>query len=76
MADHPGRRVAEANKRELRLRLRELARRAGAREAALLGDQLVLLFEGAYSSAQTFGANGPAAAVADAAAALIEGAVD
>jgi AcrR family transcriptional regulator len=74
--DHPGRRVAEANKRELRLRLRELARRAGAREPALLADQLVLLFEGAYSSAQTFGANGPAAAVADAAAALIEGAVD
>jgi AcrR family transcriptional regulator len=70
--DHPGRRVAEANKRELRRRLRELARRAGAREPALLGDQLVLLFEGAYISAQTFGANGPAAAVVDAAEALIE----
>jgi AcrR family transcriptional regulator len=70
--DHPGRHVAEANKRELRRRLRELARLAGAHEPALLGDQLVLLFEGAYISAQIFGANGPAAAVADAAAALIE----
>jgi AcrR family transcriptional regulator len=70
--DHPGRHVAEANKRELRRRLRLLARLAGAHEPALLGDQLVLLFEGAYISAQIFGANGPAAAVADAAAALIE----
>jgi AcrR family transcriptional regulator len=69
---HPGRHVAEANKRELRRRLRELARLAGAHAPALLGDQLVLLFEGAYISAQIFGANGPAAAVADAAAALIE----
>jgi AcrR family transcriptional regulator len=71
-ADHPGRRVAEAHKRELRRRLRELARLAGALEPALLGDQLVLLFEGAYTSAQTFGANGPAVAVVEAAETLIE----
>jgi AcrR family transcriptional regulator len=71
-ADHPGRRVAEAHKRELRRRLRELARLAGALEPALLGDQLVLLFEGAYTSAQTFGANGPAVAVVEAAERLIE----
>ena len=69
---HPGRQVAEANKHELRRRLRALARRAGAREPALLADQLVLLFEGAYISGQTFGANGPAAAVADAAEALLD----
>jgi AcrR family transcriptional regulator len=69
---HPGRRVAEANKRELRRRLGELARDAGARAPAQLADQLVLLFEGAYVSAQTFGANGPAATVAAAAEALIE----
>ena len=70
--DHPGRRVAEANKRELRRRLRGLAREAGAHEPGRLADQLVLLFEGAYSSVQTFGADGPAAAVAAAAEALIE----
>jgi AcrR family transcriptional regulator len=69
---HPGRQVAEANKRELRRRLRELARRVGAREPMLLADQLVLLFEGAYISGQTFGANGPAAAVAEAAEALLD----
>jgi AcrR family transcriptional regulator len=70
--DHPARRVAEANKRELRRRLTELARTAGARDAAALADQLVLLFEGAYSSAQTYGARGPAGAVAAAAEAVID----
>jgi AcrR family transcriptional regulator len=69
--DHPARRVAEANKRELRRRLRGLARAAGARGAKGLADQLMLLFEGAYSSAQTCGARGPATAVAAAAEALL-----
>ena len=68
---HPARRVAEANKRELRRRLRQLARAAGARDATALADQLMLLFEGAYSSAQTCGARGPAVAVAKAADALL-----
>jgi AcrR family transcriptional regulator len=70
--EHLGRRVAEANKRALRRRLLDLAKAAGARDPALLADQLVLLFEGAYSSALTFGANGPAGAVAAAADALID----
>ena len=70
--DHPARRIAEANKHELRRRLLELARAAGARKPALLADQLVLLFEGAYTSAQTFGPDGPAPAVVEAAEALIE----
>lgn len=73
---HPARRVAEANKRELRRRLLALCREAGARRPALLADELVLLFEGAYASAQTFGPDGPAAAVVDAAEALIAAAVD
>ncbi|HEX7969950.1 MAG TPA: TetR/AcrR family transcriptional regulator, partial [Stellaceae bacterium] len=57
--DHPARKIAEANKRELQRRLRALAKAAGARRPAALADQLVLLFEGAYSTAQTFGADGP-----------------
>jgi AcrR family transcriptional regulator len=69
--DHPGRKVAEANKRQLRRRLRDLARDAGAHDAEKLGDELVLLFEGAYSSAQTFGPAGPAGQVVEAAAALL-----
>lgn len=74
--DHPARRVAEANKRELRRRLRDLARAAGARDADGLADQLVLLFEGAYASAQTFGVNGPARAVAEAAEVLLAAELD
>jgi AcrR family transcriptional regulator len=70
-SDHPARRVAEANKRELRRRLRHLARDAGARDAPSLADQLVLLIEGTYSSAQTFGAASPAARLVEAAEALL-----
>jgi AcrR family transcriptional regulator len=70
-ANHPARRVAEANKRELRRRLRQLARAAGARDANMLADELMLLFEGAYTSPLTCGSRGPAAAVTDAAEGLI-----
>ena len=74
--DHPARRVAEANKRELRRRLQKLARAAaGTRNAPALADQLMLLFEGAYSSAQTCGPRGPAGAVAKAADALLAAAL-
>ena len=69
--EHPARRVAEAHKRELRRRLRGLARATGADDAAALADQLVLLFEGVYASVQTFGAKGPAAAVVQAVDAVI-----
>ena len=69
--DHPARRVAEANKRELRRRLLDVVRAAGARRPALLADELLLLVEGAYVSGQTFGSDGPAAAAAEAADALI-----
>jgi AcrR family transcriptional regulator len=53
--DHPGRAVALANKAELRARLRELAAAIGARDPALLGDQLLLLIEGAYAAAPAVG---------------------
>jgi AcrR family transcriptional regulator len=68
---HPARRIAEANKAELRRRLAGLCRAAGARRPAHLADELLLLFEGAYVSAQTFGPDGPASAAADAAEALL-----
>ncbi|HYL32324.1 MAG TPA: TetR/AcrR family transcriptional regulator [Stellaceae bacterium] len=70
--DHPARRVAEANKRELRRRFRALAKAAGARSPARLADQLTLLFEGTYASVLTFGHRGPARALVDAAAAMID----
>jgi AcrR family transcriptional regulator len=69
---HPGRRVALANKREMRRRLRVLAKAAGARDPALLADQLTLLIEGTYSCAVTFGSRGPGGALASAAKAMIK----
>jgi AcrR family transcriptional regulator len=69
---HPGRRVALANKREMRRRLRVLAKAARARDPVLLADQLALLIEGTYSCAVTFGARGPGRALASAAKAMIK----
>jgi AcrR family transcriptional regulator len=70
--DHPGRAVALANKRELRARLRGLADAIGARDPALLADQLFLLMDGAYATGQMLGDGGPAHALPAAAARLIE----
>ena len=69
---HPGRRIAEANKRELRARLAALCRELGARDPALLADQLLLLMEGAYAIGQSLGTAEPVHAVVQAADALIE----
>lgn len=61
---HPARLVAEANKRELRRRLRAMAAAMGAGDPDSLGDGLLLLLEGAYASGQLFGEGGPAGALA------------
>lgn len=70
--DHPGRLVAEANKHELRQRLFDLSKAAGARDPETLADGLLLLFEGSYASSQTFGPGGPAGSVDRIAATLID----
>ena len=62
--NHPARLVGENNKRELRRRLRSMAKEMGATEPDTLGDGLLLLIEGAYISGQLFGPGGPAASVA------------
>lgn len=69
---HPARLVGEANKRELRRRLRAIAAEMGAEDADMLGDGLLLLIEGAYVSGQLFGPGGPAASIAANADRLIE----
>jgi AcrR family transcriptional regulator len=72
-ADHPARLVAEANKRELRRRLRGMAAAMGATAPDTLGDGLHLLLEGAYVTGQLFAdGDGPAGALAQAADRLIE----
>lgn len=68
---HPARMVGEANKRELRRRLRVMADEMGAENPDRLGDGLLLLIEGAYVSGQLFGPGGPAASVAENADLLI-----
>lgn len=69
--NHPARLVGEANKRELRRRLRSMATEMGAADPDTLGDGLLLLIEGVYISGQLFGAGGPAASVAENADRLI-----
>jgi AcrR family transcriptional regulator len=53
-ADHPARRVAAAHKRELRRRLHEIAERLGVTRPGELADQLSLMINGAFVSAQVF----------------------
>lgn len=72
---HPGHRIAEANRIEMRRRLVEWAKAMKAAQPAKLADGLLLLIDGAYASSQTLGGpTGPAAALTWAADALIEGA--
>jgi AcrR family transcriptional regulator len=68
---HPARPVIEKYKAEMRRRFRQLAREMGAREPNALGDSLMLLWEGAYLTRVTMGADGPVQGAAKAARALI-----
>ncbi|MGN6578387.1 MAG: TetR/AcrR family transcriptional regulator [Bordetella sp.] len=74
-ADHPARRVSVANKRKVRERLIDMARRMGASDPDMLGDGLQLLMEGAYASSQLLGIGGPTRHLAQAAACLIDACV-
>jgi AcrR family transcriptional regulator len=55
---HPGTAIACTNKKEVRRRLRRLARALNARDPRRLSDQLALLIDGAYGHAVTLGAGG------------------
>jgi AcrR family transcriptional regulator len=69
--DHPARSVIENSKTEMRRRFCQLAREMGAREPNALGDSLMLLWEGAFLTRLTMGADGPVQGAAKAARALI-----
>jgi AcrR family transcriptional regulator len=70
---YPGRRVAEANKREMRRRFVQIAEALGASQPKQLADGLLLLVEGAYAISQTLGGTkGPGHAIVWAAKALVE----
>jgi AcrR family transcriptional regulator len=71
-AEHPARAVVEHYKGEMRRRFRKLAREMNAREADVLGDALMLLWEGSYLTRLTFQCQqGPAHNAAKAARTLI-----
>lgn len=69
--DHPARAVATAHKKELRRRLRELAKRLRAKRPDELAGQLSLLINGAFVSAQIFAAKEATPVLLAAARALI-----
>lgn len=69
--NHPARRVIEAHMTKLRARLADLCKRTGAREPALLADELFLVMEGAQVST-VVGVRIPGRSVACAADALID----
>jgi AcrR family transcriptional regulator len=72
-ASHPGHRIVDENKREMRRRLLDLTKAIGARRPAQLADALFLLIEGAYASSRTLGGrHGPAANLLWAADTLVE----
>jgi AcrR family transcriptional regulator len=68
---HPGTAIACTNKKEMRRRLRTIARSLGARDPARLGDQLALLIDGAYGHAVTLGSGGLRRTLIDTATVLI-----
>ena len=74
-AAHPGRQVALAHTEEMRRRLTELAAQAGARDAAQLGDQLVLLLDGAYVLGQKLEGRLAATSARDTATVLIDASI-
>jgi AcrR family transcriptional regulator len=70
---HPGRKVADTNKREMRRRFVTIAEALRARDPKTLADGLLLLVEGAYAISQTMShGKGPGLALAWAAEALVD----
>jgi AcrR family transcriptional regulator len=67
--------VALAHKREMRRRLLKLCRAVGARQPTVLTNQLLMLIEGAYSTAGILGKRDAVKATAKAAAALVDAAI-
>lgn len=74
-ADYPGHQVALEHKQSVRARFCQLATEAGAANPDVLADQLFLLMDGAYMASRMFGAQNPAAHVAQAARMLIDSAL-
>lgn len=70
--EHPARKIAIEMTQELRRRMRVLVDKLEVRDPVELTDQLVLLVDGAFSTAQALGKEGPQKFLLAAADALIE----
>lgn len=70
--DHPGRLVLETSKADTRARIGSLTRKLRVADPEALADGLVLIIEGAMASHHIFGTQGPSAAMAATADALID----
>jgi AcrR family transcriptional regulator len=71
---HPGHKIAEANRKEMRQRVLHWATAMDVAEPEKLTDSLLLLIDGAYASSQILGGpTGPASALVWATDALLEG---
>jgi AcrR family transcriptional regulator len=70
--DHPAHRCAIKHERTFRKRLADLGRQAGARDPEQLADQLLLISNGALTSAPLFDVASPARQLSTIAAHLIE----
>jgi AcrR family transcriptional regulator len=73
--EHPARKVADAHKLKMRSLIRQICVEAGTAEPEVLGDALLLLVEGAFSSAAYLGNEEAARALEHAGAALLEAAL-
>jgi AcrR family transcriptional regulator len=74
-ASHPGHRVVEANKREMRRRFVAITEALGVGDPKQLADGLLLLVEGTYAISQTLGGRkGPGPAITQTAEALVRAA--
>lgn len=71
---YAGHRVAKEHKQSVRVRFRQLAEEAGAKQPDVLADQLFLLMDGAYMASRMFGSQNPAAHLAESARVLIDAA--
>jgi AcrR family transcriptional regulator len=72
---HPARAVAREMMEELQRRLRAIVDQISPPDPAALTDQLVVLVDGAFSSAQCFGKEGPHRTLVTAADALVDAAL-
>ncbi|HKX75906.1 MAG TPA: TetR/AcrR family transcriptional regulator [Acidimicrobiia bacterium] len=70
--DHPGHQVAIDHKIQVRVRFARLAAEAGLRDPEQLGDQLLLLMDGAWAAVRMFGPDNHAKSLTATAAAIIE----